>query len=317
MPTRAQSPAWLCSLLAEKFFTPCLLHELAKKNEKNIFCLDCVVAICPHCLSLHRSHRLLQVLVPNSLPSPPPTSEFSLMALLLLTILWFGTVRFSSDRRFVYEAGVHHQQCKSGVLEPEAPIPAIQRLGEHLQHMQEKSPGTVPLLLPRLQGKERPKILPELRFQVLQLKRRFFPTWFSGGGFTWSLCVQVEYLVRCEGSISRYLYDCEYLPLSDLGCGHQEGGLREMDDGQMTPSSILDGEISLRTSSSSGSSGNNGGTAGGATMICTATTEFVRRKRRSSGNSSHSRIAPAPPSVSSTLPASSRRKGVPQRSPFF
>ncbi|XP_019159007.1 PREDICTED: uncharacterized protein LOC109155809, partial [Ipomoea nil] len=54
-------PGWLAALLTEKFFTACIAHEDARKNEKNIFCLDCCVAICPHCLTPHRSHRLLQV----------------------------------------------------------------------------------------------------------------------------------------------------------------------------------------------------------------------------------------------------------------
>ena len=55
-------PRWLEALLREKFFNACVIHEYAKKNEKNIFCLDCCTSICPHCLSPHRSHRLLQVL---------------------------------------------------------------------------------------------------------------------------------------------------------------------------------------------------------------------------------------------------------------
>ncbi|KAI3829173.1 hypothetical protein L1987_03289 [Smallanthus sonchifolius] len=54
-------PAWLESLLSETFFNACMVHEDAKKNEKNIFCLDCCEAICHHCLDLHNSHRLLQI----------------------------------------------------------------------------------------------------------------------------------------------------------------------------------------------------------------------------------------------------------------
>ncbi|GFQ05202.1 hypothetical protein PHJA_002664300 [Phtheirospermum japonicum] len=34
---------------------------MAKKNEKNICCLDCCTSICPHCVLSHRSHRLLQI----------------------------------------------------------------------------------------------------------------------------------------------------------------------------------------------------------------------------------------------------------------
>ncbi|XP_065864421.1 protein RGF1 INDUCIBLE TRANSCRIPTION FACTOR 1 [Euphorbia lathyris] len=54
-------PHWLQVLLTEKFFNACVIHEEAKKNEKNIFCLDCCISICPHCLSPHSSHRLLQI----------------------------------------------------------------------------------------------------------------------------------------------------------------------------------------------------------------------------------------------------------------
>lgn len=54
-------PPWLQALLAEKFFDACSTHKGARKNEKNIFCLDCCISICPHCLSPHNSHRLLQI----------------------------------------------------------------------------------------------------------------------------------------------------------------------------------------------------------------------------------------------------------------
>ncbi|KAG7953360.1 hypothetical protein I3843_12G105900 [Carya illinoinensis] len=54
-------PHWLEFLLREKFFYPCVIHEFAKKNEKNIFCLDCCTSICPHCMLSHSPHRLLQI----------------------------------------------------------------------------------------------------------------------------------------------------------------------------------------------------------------------------------------------------------------
>ncbi|KAJ4712815.1 putative PLATZ transcription factor family protein [Melia azedarach] len=54
-------PRWLQILLGEKFFTPCLVHESVKKNEKKIFCLDCCISICVHCFHSHRPHRLLQI----------------------------------------------------------------------------------------------------------------------------------------------------------------------------------------------------------------------------------------------------------------
>ncbi|GMN47422.1 hypothetical protein TIFTF001_016606 [Ficus carica] len=56
-----QKPAWLDALYTQKFFVACSFHENAKKNEKNICCLDCCASICPHCLPSHRFHRLLQV----------------------------------------------------------------------------------------------------------------------------------------------------------------------------------------------------------------------------------------------------------------
>ncbi|WCJ29937.1 PLATZ transcription factor family protein [Euphorbia peplus] len=54
-------PAWLNALYSEKFFVGCCYHETAKKNEKNVCCLDCCISICPHCVPSHRFHRLLQV----------------------------------------------------------------------------------------------------------------------------------------------------------------------------------------------------------------------------------------------------------------
>ncbi|XP_074377464.1 protein RGF1 INDUCIBLE TRANSCRIPTION FACTOR 1 [Apium graveolens] len=54
-------PQWLESLLSEKFYNACIIHEESRKNEKNIFCLDCCDSICPHCINPHASHRLLQI----------------------------------------------------------------------------------------------------------------------------------------------------------------------------------------------------------------------------------------------------------------
>lgn len=56
-----QKPAWMQGLLSEKFFVGCGTHDSARKNEKNIYCLDCCKSICPHCLPAHLTHRLLQV----------------------------------------------------------------------------------------------------------------------------------------------------------------------------------------------------------------------------------------------------------------
>lgn len=56
-------PAWLEGLMAETFFGGCGVHENRRKNEKNVFCLNCCLSICPHCLPSHASHPLLQVLL--------------------------------------------------------------------------------------------------------------------------------------------------------------------------------------------------------------------------------------------------------------
>nr|XP_043629721.1 protein RGF1 INDUCIBLE TRANSCRIPTION FACTOR 1-like [Erigeron canadensis] len=56
-----RKPLWLESLYTQKFFEACPIHENAKKNEKNICCLDCCISICPHCYHIHKFHRLLQV----------------------------------------------------------------------------------------------------------------------------------------------------------------------------------------------------------------------------------------------------------------
>ncbi|URD99249.1 zinc-binding protein [Musa troglodytarum] len=57
----AAMPGWLGGLVEETFFVGCGAHESRKKNEKNIFCLDCCTSICPHCAAAHPSHPLLQV----------------------------------------------------------------------------------------------------------------------------------------------------------------------------------------------------------------------------------------------------------------
>nr|XP_011469168.1 PREDICTED: uncharacterized protein LOC101304144 [Fragaria vesca subsp. vesca] len=54
-------PSWLAVLLSEKFFNACIIHEEERKNEKNIYCLDCCISLCPHCFDPHQSHRLLKI----------------------------------------------------------------------------------------------------------------------------------------------------------------------------------------------------------------------------------------------------------------
>lgn len=52
---------WLNSLLQSKFFGSCVHHQNNRKNEKNVFCIDCGIAICRHCLISHCVHRRLQI----------------------------------------------------------------------------------------------------------------------------------------------------------------------------------------------------------------------------------------------------------------
>ncbi|PKI49471.1 hypothetical protein CRG98_030088 [Punica granatum] len=54
-------PRWLWNLVGEKFFGPCKVHGSSRKNEKNVYCLECCASICSHCVPLHASHPLLQV----------------------------------------------------------------------------------------------------------------------------------------------------------------------------------------------------------------------------------------------------------------
>eukprot|EP00899_Mesostigma_viride_P020053 jgi/Mesvir1/28049/Mv26197-RA.2 len=62
LPVSVPRPSWLDGLLTAKFFTPCELHPHAKKNERNIYCVDCAgEGICQHCLPHHHDHCLLQV----------------------------------------------------------------------------------------------------------------------------------------------------------------------------------------------------------------------------------------------------------------
>ncbi|KAL8062463.1 hypothetical protein ABFX02_02G149000 [Erythranthe guttata] len=54
-------PLWLPSLISDKFFKACLIHQDVKKNETNTFCFDCCVPICPQCFPNHTSHRFIQI----------------------------------------------------------------------------------------------------------------------------------------------------------------------------------------------------------------------------------------------------------------
>ncbi|WCJ33655.1 PLATZ transcription factor family protein [Euphorbia peplus] len=52
---------WLTSLLNRKFFDSCIIHQQLRKNEKNVFCMDCNLEFCRHCVKSHFLHRQLQI----------------------------------------------------------------------------------------------------------------------------------------------------------------------------------------------------------------------------------------------------------------
>ncbi|KAL9454124.1 hypothetical protein AB3S75_009682 [Citrus x aurantiifolia] len=52
---------WLTTLLKSQFFGPCMEHLELKKNEKNVFCMDCNIGFCRNCEDNHSRHRRLQI----------------------------------------------------------------------------------------------------------------------------------------------------------------------------------------------------------------------------------------------------------------
>ncbi|XP_010278728.1 PREDICTED: uncharacterized protein LOC104612807 [Nelumbo nucifera] len=60
---KKKKPEWLELLLKSKFFGPCFDHQDLKKNEMNVYCVNCNQCVCQHCLSssAHYLHVLLQI----------------------------------------------------------------------------------------------------------------------------------------------------------------------------------------------------------------------------------------------------------------
>ncbi|KAL7110811.1 hypothetical protein ACP275_05G049700 [Erythranthe tilingii] len=69
--SRKRKPAaaeWVSGLLRSKFFGSCVDHGELRRNEKNLYCIDCNICLCKHCVispapprgCLH-FHRLLQI----------------------------------------------------------------------------------------------------------------------------------------------------------------------------------------------------------------------------------------------------------------
>ncbi|KAJ0682472.1 putative transcription repressor PLATZ family [Helianthus annuus] len=238
---------WLETLLSEKFYDACETHHDVRKNEKNIFCLDCCVGICPHCLTPHGSHRLLQI------------------------------------RRYVY-----HDVIRVGDAEKLMDCSYVQSYTTNS--------AKVVFLNPRLQT----RACRNSSNSCISCHRALQDPYFFC-----SIYCKVNHILTSEGMLSEYLYDCEVLTLPEAG----------FDDGLMTPDSVLEPFISLRTSS--GSSASNGAAVGGVdcrTIISTATTEIVRKKRSSKSAGRATECLPVT-SMQSDFSVN-RRKGLPRRSPF-
>ncbi|KAL1201107.1 Protein RGF1 INDUCIBLE TRANSCRIPTION FACTOR 1 [Cardamine amara subsp. amara] len=60
---RTSDEDWLETLLKSEFFGICMDHKYLRKNEKNVFCIECNVEICRHCCNseTHLLHRRLQI----------------------------------------------------------------------------------------------------------------------------------------------------------------------------------------------------------------------------------------------------------------
>ncbi|KAK8538961.1 hypothetical protein V6N13_022103 [Hibiscus sabdariffa] len=110
--------------------------------------------------------------------------------------------------------------------------------------------------------------------------------------------VQVNYMLRTEDGVSRFLFECNFLPLPEAAS----------EDGLVTPDSVLEPSGSTKTSSGSGACGE-------VSLNSTATTEVVRRKRSSL---KPCRGPTCPPTVSEGSGSlMNRRKKTPQRAPLY
>ncbi|KAG5539825.1 hypothetical protein RHGRI_020141 [Rhododendron griersonianum] len=243
----ASIPQWLEVLLGEKFFNPCFVHETDKKSEKNIFCLDCCISLCPQCHPAHPSHRLLQI------------------------------------RRYVYQDVV--------------------RLNDAQKLMDCSS---VQAYITN-------------NAKVVFLNQRPMTRQFRGSGNTCTVCdrnLQHPFLF-CSISCKANQMGSNKVELNVV----KVENCLELENGQMTPDSVLELPVLTRTSSSESSSSSAGVpnlTSRTTPLACAATTEFVKRKR-SSVFVSRNRCRPTRCTAAAELTdaTSRRRKGVPHRSPLY
>ncbi|KAL3616512.1 hypothetical protein CASFOL_039902 [Castilleja foliolosa] len=309
MPERnSDVPEWLSALLTEKFFNACIVHEDERKNDKNVFCLDCCEGICPHCLADHRSHRLfvgnghlsvrLGLLVGEGRPTrqvstpigqPCPFSQPS-RPTVHLSQLSRPTVHLSQPSRptkFIFNTFTIRRYVYNDVIR----LVDAEKLMDcaHVQSYINNSAKVVFL-------KQRPQtraaknsgnlcVTCDRRLQELSLYC--------------SIYCKVEHVIGNGCELSMYLRKCEFLALPDPGS----------EDGQMTPDSVLE-PAGLMWTESGSSSGLMAGLVECPNLICTATTE-IAKKKRSSLSTGGFRPACKP---ASDMPT--RRKSTPQRSPL-
>ncbi|PIN06486.1 hypothetical protein CDL12_20966 [Handroanthus impetiginosus] len=244
----SEVPGWLSGLLTEKFFNACILHEDARKNEKNVFCLDCCEGICPHCFVNHRSHRLLQI----------------------RRYVYHDVIRLVDADKLMDCAQVQSYTTNSA---------KVVFLNQRPQTRPPRASGNLCITCDR----------------NLQESSLFC-----------SISCKLQHILRTGCKLSMYLRKCEFLALPEPG----------LDDGQMTPDSVLEQTVSIRTESGS-SSGGAAGLMDCPNLSCTATTEVVKKKRSNlPGCRSAIRPACRPVSEISESMILNRRKGTPHRSPF-
>lgn len=136
----------------------------------------------------------------------------------------------------------------------------------------------------------------------------------------------MDYILRQRLDLSQFLHECKSLPLSDFAFTHCIEGLKSdaagvVEDGQRTPSSVLECGDSFGTSFGSPTAGH------GAFVECrntgyTATTGF-QNSRSPTGYISYNAnrrpcaVETTAASTQTTVMSMSRRKGTPHRSPLF
>ncbi|ESR58544.1 b box-type domain-containing protein [Citrus sinensis] len=229
-------PRWLEVLFTEKFFNGCIIHEEERKNEKNIYCLDCCTSLCPHCLSLHGSHRLLQI------------------------------------RRYVYQDVIR--------LDDAAKLVDCDYVQPYINN------GAKVIFL-----NQRPQSRTRSSGNICSTCDRSLQDSY----LFCCLSCKIDYLIRIEGGLSKFFFECNFLPLPESS----------FENGLMTPDSILEPVGPTRTSS--GSDG-----YGGALASCD--TIKIVKKKRSSITACRSVCSPVP---EMSVGLMNRRKKTPQRAPLY